>query len=116
MSIASPFGPALSKRNYAGPARLYGMLDDIRAGSFAVCTIGSCLIRQSFASPIVCVHQSTRFLRLLSRAKALVGLCLGLTSGGRRQLPPLFLPVTCRGYSRKSPACSCVSITLPASS
>ena len=40
-------------------------------------------MRQSSASPIVCFHQSTRFLRLLRRAKALGWLCLGLTSGGR---------------------------------
>ncbi len=46
------------------------------------CTIGFCLMRQSSASPIVCFHQSIRFLRLLRRAKALGWLCLGLTSGG----------------------------------
>jgi hypothetical protein len=59
-----------------------------------VCTIGFCLIRQSSASPIVCFHQSTRFLRLHRRAKALGWLCLGLTSGGGRQLPRFSWPVT----------------------
>jgi hypothetical protein len=48
-----------------------GFVDGMGAGLFAVCTIGFCLIRQSSASPIVCFHQSTRFLRLHRRAKAL---------------------------------------------
>ena len=48
-----------------------GIVAVMGAGSFAVYTIGFCLIRQSSTSPIVCFHQSTKFLGLHRRAKAL---------------------------------------------
>jgi hypothetical protein len=55
--------------------------------------IGFCLIRRSSGNPIVCFYQSNQISAHSQRkAKARFGLWLGLTSGGRRELPPLFLP------------------------
>ena len=55
--------------------------------------IGFCLIRRSSGNPIVCFYQSNQISAHSQRkAKARFGLWLGLTSGGRRELPPLSLP------------------------
>jgi hypothetical protein len=53
-------------------------------------------MRQSSASPIVCFHQSTRFLRLHREPRRWVGVPWINERRGERQLPPLFLPVTRR--------------------
>ena len=63
-------------------------------------------MRQSSASPIVCFHQSTRFLRLLRRAKAF-GLVVPWINERREEATPAaFLAGDTLGYSLKSPACA----------
>src|SRR4030095_1199876 len=52
-----------------------------------------CLIRRSSGNPIVCFYQSNQISAHTQRkAKVRFGLWLGLTSGGRRELPPLSVP------------------------